>query len=200
MTVRKASEASLASASSVQLNLDAYESASATGADATALITNFVDTEAKKPQLKISLLYNLERTALCVTIVGATDLMRRSSKHKLSSSSGSNEILLDPYVKLQLLPEKQNKVKTKVVKNTLNPVYDEVFTFYGLNYNQLQSTTLHFAIVSCDRFSRDEIIGEVMCSLNSVDLSQSNKQVTLNLDVLSPSLKVSETNSDARDL
>lgn len=138
--------------------------------------------------MKIGLLYNLERTALCVTIIGATNLARKSNKQKISIGGG--DLLLDPYVKLQLLPEKQHKVKTKVVKNTLNPVYDEVFTFYGLNYNQLQSTTLHFAIISCDRFSRDEIIGEVICALNSVDLSQSNKQVTLNLDILSPALKV----------
>ena len=43
----------------------------------------------------------------------------------------------DPYVKLQLLPEKQHKVKTRVLRRTLNPVYDEDFTFYGVNFNQL---------------------------------------------------------------
>ncbi len=44
----------------------------------------------------------------------------------------------DPYVKLQLLPEKQHKVKTRVMRRTLNPVYDEDFTFYGIHFNQLQ--------------------------------------------------------------
>ena len=43
----------------------------------------------------------------------------------------------DPYVKLQLLPEKQHKVKTRVLRRTINPVYDEDFTFYGVNFNQL---------------------------------------------------------------
>ena len=62
----------------------------------------------------------------------------------------------DPYVKLQLLPEKQHKVifcqkylwiptwtkenfqvKTRVVRRTLHPVYDEDFTFYGVHFNQL---------------------------------------------------------------
>lgn len=38
----------------------------------------------------------------------------------------------DPYVKLQLLPDKQHKVKTRVLRNTRNPVYDEDFTFYGI--------------------------------------------------------------------
>lgn len=45
----------------------------------------------------------------------------------------------DPYVKLQLLPDKQHKVKTRVLRKTCNPVYDEDFTFYGINFNQLQA-------------------------------------------------------------
>lgn len=43
----------------------------------------------------------------------------------------------DPYVKLQLLPEKQHKVKTRVLRKTRNPVYDEDFTFYGITPAQL---------------------------------------------------------------
>jgi hypothetical protein len=39
---------------------------------------------------------------------------------------------------LQLLPEKQHKVKTRVMRRTLNPIYDEDFTFYGVEFNQLQ--------------------------------------------------------------
>jgi Ca2+-dependent lipid-binding protein len=64
----------------------------------------------------------------------------------INRAATGDQPLLDPYVKLQLLPEKQHKVKTRVVRNTLNPVYDEEFTFYGITYNQLQSTTLHFAV------------------------------------------------------
>ncbi len=48
----------------------------------------------------------------------------------------------DPYVKLQLLPEKQHKVKTRVMRRTLNPVYDEDFTFYGVNFNQLSVSSI----------------------------------------------------------
>ena len=43
----------------------------------------------------------------------------------------------DPYVKLQLLPDKQHKVKTRVMRRTLNPIYDEDFTFYGVIFDQL---------------------------------------------------------------
>ena len=72
--------------------------------------------------------YSYERTALMVTInkcchLPASDLANGTS---------------DPYVKLMLLPEKQQKVKTRVVRRTLDPVYDEEFTFYGIHYNQLE--------------------------------------------------------------
>lgn len=50
-------------------------------------------------------------------------------------------VFSDPYVKLQLLPEKQHKVKTRVMRRTLNPVYDEDFTFYGVHFNQIEVRT-----------------------------------------------------------
>lgn len=97
----------------------------------------------------------------------------------------------DPYVKLQLLPDKQHKVKTRVLRKTRNPVYDEDFTFYGLNFNQLPGITLHFVVLSFDRYSRDDIIGEVFCALNTVDLSQAEKQQTALCREIQPrSLKV----------
>merc|ERR1712152_128772 len=79
----------------------------------------------------------------------------------------------DPYVKLQLLPEKQHKVKTRVMRRTLNPVYDEDFTFYGIHFNQLPALTLHFVVLSFDRYSRDDVIGEVMLELEHLDLKDS---------------------------
>lgn len=81
------------------------------------------------PPLTLSLFrYNFDKNALVVTIVRCTDLPAKDPA--LTSS--------DPYVKLQLLPEKQHKVKTRVLRKTVNPVYDEDFTFYGINYSQLQ--------------------------------------------------------------
>ena len=77
----------------------------------------------------------------------------------------------DPYIKLCLLPEKKHKVKTRVLRKTLNPIYEETFTFYGLAYNQLQGVTLHFVIMSFDRFSWDDVNGEVVVPLANVDLS-----------------------------
>ncbi len=94
-------------------------------------------------QLSFALRYDFEKNALQVNICGANNLFPPNGGTDQEAGP-----LLDPYVKLQLLPEKQHKVKTRVVKNTANPTYDEEFTFYGINYNQLQSTTLHFAVCS----------------------------------------------------
>lgn len=49
-------------------------------------------------------------------------------------SSGTS----DPYVKLQLLPDKEHKVKTRVLRKSRNPVFDEDFTFFGIQSNKLQ--------------------------------------------------------------
>jgi len=157
-------------------------------------------------KLNFTLRYNFEKNALTVNIVGASNLppkprqstptaasttgaaiMANSTDENFNSTGGVS--LLDPYVKLQLLPEKQHKVKTRVVRNTLSPNYDEEFTFYGLNFNQLQSTTLHFAVIAFDRYSRDEIIGEVICPLHTVDLCDSDKQADLSMDLVSRTLK-----------
>ncbi|KAL8598478.1 hypothetical protein ACOMHN_032755 [Nucella lapillus] len=85
---------------------------------------------------------------------------------------------LDPYVKLQLLPEKKHKCKTRVVRKTLSPQYDEIFTFYGISAAQMGGITLHFVVLSFDRFSRDEIIGEVIYPLSDADLETRDLTVT----------------------
>jgi hypothetical protein len=125
--------------------------------------------------------YDKQKSALMVTVVRAVDL---PAKDRNIGSS-------DPYVKLQLLPEKRHKVKTRVLRKTTSPVYDETFTFYGISFNQIQGITLHFVVLSFDRFSRDDIIGEVVCPLNGVDLSKN--EVALNKEIQARQYKVGET-------
>lgn len=107
--------------------------------------------------------YSFEKNALIVTVNKCTNLPAKDTANNTS----------DPYVKLQLLPEKQHKVKTRVLRRTLNPVYDEDFTFYGVNFNQLPILTLHFVVLSFDRYSRDDVVGEVMLEMESLDLKDS---------------------------
>jgi len=115
--------------------------------------------------------YSFEKTALIVTINKCSNLPAKDATNKSS----------DPYVKLQLLPEKQHKVKTRVVRHTLSPVYDEDFTFYGVHFNQLPILTLHFVVLSFDRYSRDDVVGEVMVELEGLDLANTSDTQPLTL-------------------
>lgn len=80
---------------------------------------------------------------------------------------------------------------SSVVRNTRNPVYDEDFTFYGLSMAEIQAMSLHFVVLSFDRYSRDDVIGEVILPLNEVDLSQiETQQLGLCKEIQPRSLKV----------
>lgn len=74
----------------------------------------------------------------------------------------------DPYVKIYLLPDRKTKHQTKVHRKTLNPVFDEVFLF-PVVYAELPNRRLHFSIYDFDRFSRHDLIGQVVVD-NFLDL------------------------------
>lgn len=112
--------------------------------------------------------YDKQKAALVVNIIRASELPAKDP------NVGSS----DPYIKLQLLPDKRHKVKTRVLRKTLNPVYDEIFTFYGINYNQLEGITLHFVVLSFDRYSRDDIIGEVVYPLAGIEFGEQEVSIT----------------------
>ncbi|XP_066581030.1 synaptotagmin-4 [Prorops nasuta] len=102
--------------------------------------------------------YMNEYGTLVVTVVKCKDLPAR----------GQENATCDPYVKLLLLPAKEHRVKTRVLRNTRDPVYDEDFTFFGISQAQLKEISLHFIVLSFDRYSRDDIIGEVICPLSTI--------------------------------
>ena len=79
-------------------------------------------------QLVFKLRYQADQNALAVTVVKCKGLPARGQQNGTS----------DPYVKLQLFPDKQHRVKTRVLRNTRDPVYDEDFTFFGISQSQLQ--------------------------------------------------------------
>ncbi|PAA85911.1 hypothetical protein BOX15_Mlig006251g2 [Macrostomum lignano] len=110
--------------------------------------------------LTFSVLYDKVKQTLLVTVIRCDDLPSRDPQAPGAA---------DPYVKLQLLPEKRHKVKTRVLRRTCSPVYEETFSFYGVKPGQMRATSLHFVVLSFDRFSRDEIIGEVLFPLGDMD-------------------------------
>ncbi|MEQ2175756.1 hypothetical protein GOODEAATRI_020986, partial [Goodea atripinnis] len=119
------------------------------------------EPEPNLGSLSLTVDYNFPKKALVVTIVGARGLPA------IDEQAGSS----DPYVKMTILPEKKHRVKTRVLRKTLDPIFDETFTFYGVAYSSLPELTLHFLVLSFDRFARDDVIGEAVVPLKGVDPS-----------------------------
>ena len=67
----------------------------------------------------------------------------------------------DPYVKVYLLPDRRHKYQTKVHRKTLNPEFNETFTF-NVPYKDLENRLLQFNVYDFDRFSRHDLIGTVV--------------------------------------
>lgn len=137
--------------------------------------------------LTFSVDYNFPKKALVVTIQEAHGLPVMDDQ-----TQGS-----DPYIKMTILPDKRHRVKTRVLRKTLDPVFDETFTFYGVPYSQLQDLLLHFLVLSFDRFSRDDVIGEVMVPLAGVDPSTGKVQLTR--DIIKRNIQVRRKREVGRD-
>uniref|UniRef100_A0A3Q3W718 C2 domain-containing protein n=1 Tax=Mola mola TaxID=94237 RepID=A0A3Q3W718_MOLML len=113
--------------------------------------------------LEFSLLYEQERHTLHCSIVRAKGL-------KPMDSNG----LADPYVKLHLLPgaSKSNKLRTKTLKNTLNPVWNETLVYHGITDEEMSRKTLRLSVSDEDKFGHNEFIGETRVALKKLKFDQ----------------------------
>ncbi|XP_036230854.2 synaptotagmin 1 isoform X4 [Bactrocera oleae] len=118
-------------------------------------------SEQKLGRLNFKLEYDFNSNSLAVTVIQAEEL-------PALDMGGTS----DPYVKVYLLPDKKKKFETKVHRKTLNPVFNETFTFKSLPYADAMNKTLVFAIFDFDRFSKHDQIGEVKVPLCTIDLAQ----------------------------
>uniref|UniRef100_A0A673J5E0 Double C2-like domains, beta n=1 Tax=Sinocyclocheilus rhinocerous TaxID=307959 RepID=A0A673J5E0_9TELE len=82
--------------------------------------------------------------------------------------------LSDPYVKLHLLPgaSKANKLRTKTLRNTLNPVWSETLTYYGITDEDMVRKTLRISVCDEDKFRHNEFIGETRIPLKKLKPNQ----------------------------
>ncbi|XP_014661576.1 PREDICTED: synaptotagmin-1-like isoform X6 [Priapulus caudatus] len=76
--------------------------------------------------------------------------------------------LSDPYVKIALMQngKRIKKKKTSIKKCTLNPYYNESFTF-EVPFEQIQKVSLIVTVVDYDRIGSSEAIGRVILGCNS---------------------------------
>ncbi|KAB0351294.1 hypothetical protein FD754_016151 [Muntiacus muntjak] len=121
-------------------------------------------------KLNFTLQYDYENELLVVKIIKALDL---PAKDFMGTS--------DPYVKMYLLPDRKKKFQTRVHRKTLNPLFDETFQF-PVAYDQLSNRKLHFSVYDFDRFSRHDMIGEVIFD-NLFEASDLSREATVWKDI-----------------
>ncbi|NXJ86205.1 RP3A protein, partial [Trogon melanurus] len=129
--------------------------------------------------LEFSLLYDQENSSLHCTLIKAKVRFRHRASSfffeglKPMDSNG----LADPYVKLHLLPgaSKSNKLRTKTLRNTRNPVWNETLVYHGITDEDMQRKTLRWVSISVcdeDKFGHNEFIGETRVSLKKLKANQ----------------------------
>ena len=94
---------------------------------------------------------------------------------------------LDPYVQMFLMPGTHMELKTKIVKDNQNPVYNDEFIFsdvsiqninkkslitgsFKLSPNDVRKKTIVFQIIDNNAIGKYEGIGEIQIPLWEVDL------------------------------
>eukprot|EP00092_Neocalanus_flemingeri_P001913 GFUD01002043.1.p1 GENE.GFUD01002043.1~~GFUD01002043.1.p1 ORF type:complete len:1721 (-),score=424.93 GFUD01002043.1:78-4745(-) len=124
------------------------------------------DDEKKKPKapsgppsLNFQIAY--QQSSLVVTVIECKNLK------KADLLGGAPDGLVEVY----LLPGNNKPEKTKVMKNSLNPVFNESFKFQ-VPYNEVATKTLIFQVFDWDRFTKNDPIGEIKIQLGHVDISK----------------------------
>ncbi|XP_072125412.1 synaptotagmin-10 isoform X2 [Mobula birostris] len=122
-------------------------------------------------KLNFTLGYDYENENLIVTILKCLDLPAKDD-------SGTS----DPYVKIYLLPDRKKKFQTRVHRKTLNPSFNESFQF-PVPFDHLNNRKLHFSVFDFDRFSRHDLVGEVVTD-NLFELLELPKEDTIWRDII----------------
>ncbi|XP_020833733.1 rabphilin-3A isoform X1 [Phascolarctos cinereus] len=135
--------------------------------------------------LEFSLLYDQNNSSLQCTIIKAKGL-------KPMDSNG----LADPYVKLHLLPgaSKSNKLRTKTLRNTRNPIWNETLVYHGITDEDMQRKTLRISVCDEDKFGHNEFIGETRFSLKKLKPNQ-KKNFNICLERVIPMKRAGTTGS-----
>uniref|UniRef100_A0A3P9K784 C2 domain-containing protein n=1 Tax=Oryzias latipes TaxID=8090 RepID=A0A3P9K784_ORYLA len=118
---------------------------------------DYGSTKQHRGKLLYSLEYNTTKSELSVGIKQANGLK--------SVNVGRSA---DPYAKVYILPDKSKTFETKVFKNTLNPTFNELFTFQ-LSKSKLLKSTVVIKVFDFSRFTTHTIIGELrvqLCDIN----------------------------------
>ncbi|XP_047112001.1 synaptotagmin-5, partial [Schistocerca piceifrons] len=113
-------------------------------------------------RLHLRLHYDFDKSDLHIHLIEAHDLA--------GSEQGG---FSDPYVRLSLVPPVDNrKRQTAIHRHDPNPFFNQHFKF-PVSHQDLQEKTLVLQVFDYDRFSRNDVIGEVRMSMEDLDVTSS---------------------------
>ncbi|CAL8352141.1 unnamed protein product [Boreogadus saida] len=112
---------------------------------------------AQRGRILVSLCYNTEKSCLLVGVIRCAHLAAMDS-------NGYS----DPFVKIVLAPDmgKKSKYKTTVKKKTLNPEFNEEFS-YDVSLDHLAKKTLEISVWDYDLGMSNDFIGGVELGINA---------------------------------
>ncbi|XP_077989342.1 uncharacterized protein LOC144443675 [Glandiceps talaboti] len=114
-------------------------------------------------ELKFALEYFWETRQLKVTVIKAERI--GGGQNLLAHNTNA-------YVKLYLMPGKQQRQHTHTVKRTKDPVFNEDFYFNGVNAPDFRHLKLRMKLFNkISNIKRDEFLGEVQVLLGTLDFS-----------------------------
>ena len=115
--------------------------------------------EDSHPIIQFSLYYDVQHSALTVHLHHAKNLPALDRR-------GTS----DPFVVMYILPNKEEIFESKVIQQTLSPVFDQSFEFKKFLPGDIRQQTLVMRVYDHDRFSKNDTIGGVVLPLESADL------------------------------
>ena len=87
------------------------------------------------------------------------------------NTSESSTSFVGPFVKLQLDPPVDSKVRQSSIKRqTRNPLFNEYFKF-PVGFEELRDKSLTFLVFDFDKYSHSELVGEVKVDFCTTDVS-----------------------------
>ncbi|KAL5010091.1 hypothetical protein ScPMuIL_012396 [Solemya velum] len=117
-------------------------------------------------RVQVTFRYSTQRQKLIVVI------------HKcmnLCAAKGDSAHMADPYIRLYLLPDRSSssKRKTHVIKDNLNPVFDETFEF-AVSPGELSTRSLEITVKNeTGMFSSSQkVLGVLLIELDNLDISK----------------------------
>lgn len=164
----------------------------------TTIISNENLTQSSKQELTMILNYSLrlneENKSLEINVLSLENV-------KLSSSLVQSNLDLNVYIRIELDSSKSKfllpklNAKTRLIKNRINPVYDETFEFNNLAklFDVLYSDDLDtssniyrlvFYICNSNLFGRDQLIGQSVHNIHKDDLINNGDQYSKVIDNL----------------